>query len=78
MLHHSVLKKEYGDGIIIGASSLSQLESNLTMCDQGPLPEDLVKVVEDVWPLAEPVAPWAWIDAKPAGLEKDLKEAAGK
>ena len=58
VLHHSALKGELGDGMIVGASSVEQLDDNLKMCDAGPLPDDLLKVVEDVWPLAEPVAPY--------------------
>ena len=75
MLHHSALKAELGDGVIIGASSLEQLEANLKMCDAGPLPEDLVKVVEDIWPLAKPVAPYAWMEAPSPELIKILNEA---
>lgn len=59
VLHHSVLKKGHGDAMIIGASSTKQLEENLKICSQGPLPEELVKVVEDVWPAAKPFAPFA-------------------
>lgn len=55
MLHHSALKG--GDGMIIGASSLPQLEGNLEICKAGPLPADLVKAVEDVWPSAKDFAP---------------------
>lgn len=55
MLHHSALKE--GDAIIIGASSLQQLDGNLESCKAGPLPEELVKVVEDVWGPAKEFAP---------------------
>lgn len=44
--HHSVLNEKYGDAIIIGASSLEQLESNLDMIEQGPLPDDVVGALE--------------------------------
>jgi aflatoxin B1 aldehyde reductase len=46
MLHHSALRG--GDAMIIGASSLQQLEGNLKICKAGPLSAELVKVVEDV------------------------------
>jgi aflatoxin B1 aldehyde reductase len=74
VLHHSALEGDLGDGMIIGASSLEQLDANLKMCDAGPLPDDLVKVVEDVWPLAEPVAPWAWMEEPPPELLKMLED----
>ena len=57
MLHHSALKGELGDAMIIGASSLQQLEGNLEICKDGPLPAELVKVVEDVWGPAKKFAP---------------------
>jgi aflatoxin B1 aldehyde reductase len=43
---HSALKKEYGDGLIIGASSLKQFEENLADLDKGPLPEKVVAAFE--------------------------------
>ena len=78
VLHHSALKGESGDGMIIGASSPAQLEDNLKMCDAGPLPADLVKVVEDVWPLAEPVAPFAYVEAPPPELTQMLRDMEKK
>ncbi|KAJ4037715.1 hypothetical protein NW761_006170 [Fusarium oxysporum] len=49
VVYHSVLNKAYGDSIIIGASSVEQLESNMDMIDQGPLPEDVVAALEAVY-----------------------------
>ncbi|KAK4498763.1 hypothetical protein PRZ48_009273 [Zasmidium cellare] len=60
VLHHSALKAECGDGIVIGASSVDQLRENLESCAQGPLPDDLVILVESVWPTAEAAAPRTW------------------
>ncbi|MCJ1391046.1 hypothetical protein MMC18_003907 [Xylographa bjoerkii] len=59
VLHHSALSEQHGDAMIIGASSLHQLEENLEICDGGPLPDDIVKVVEEVWQSARPFAPFA-------------------
>ncbi|KAF2166376.1 hypothetical protein M409DRAFT_23566 [Zasmidium cellare ATCC 36951] len=64
VLHHSALRGELGDAMLFSAAHLSQIEENLKICDQGSLPEELVKVVDDIWAVAEPVAPWAWIDVK--------------
>ncbi|KIJ62757.1 hypothetical protein HYDPIDRAFT_29913 [Hydnomerulius pinastri MD-312] len=47
--HHSGLKPEYGDAVVIGASSLLQLQANLRDCDDGPLPEPAVKLMEEAW-----------------------------
>ncbi|KAM5356756.1 hypothetical protein ACJ41O_003402 [Fusarium nematophilum] len=47
--YHGVLSKDYGDGVIIGASSAEQLESNLDMIEQGPLPEDVVVALEELY-----------------------------
>ncbi|KAH6971159.1 NADP-dependent oxidoreductase domain-containing protein [Ilyonectria sp. MPI-CAGE-AT-0026] len=46
--HHSQLSKAYGDSLIIGASSPQQLESNIDMIEQGPLPDDVVAALEAV------------------------------
>ena len=46
---HSELQAEKGDGIIIGASTQQQLEENLDILEQGPLPESLLHVLERVW-----------------------------
>lgn len=80
VLHHSALRKELGDAMLFSAAHLDQIEENLKICDDGPLPEELVKVVEDVWPAAEPVAPWAWIDVKAqaAALKEGLNSMGKK
>lgn len=46
--HHSKLSKTHGDSVIIGASSPQQLESNIDMIEQGPLPDDVVAALEAV------------------------------
>ena len=50
-VHHSQLKVKNGghDGIIIGVSSLSQLEGNLRDLEKGPLPDDVVATLDDIW-----------------------------
>lgn len=47
--YHSVLSKTYDDAIIVGASSVQQLESNMDMIEQGPLPDDVVAALEAVY-----------------------------
>ncbi|KAM0492848.1 hypothetical protein ACHAP8_009701 [Fusarium lateritium] len=47
--HHSILKQDHGDGVIIGASSLEQLENNLRVIEEGPLPEEVVAAIDQVY-----------------------------
>jgi aflatoxin B1 aldehyde reductase len=47
--NYSVLKREFGDAIIIGASNAGQLEENLINLEKGPLPEDVVKALDEGW-----------------------------
>jgi len=54
--HHSLMKREYGDSILIGASSLKHIEQNLVDLEKGPLPEEVCKVLDDAWELVKPVA----------------------
>lgn len=54
--HHSLLRREEGDAIIVGASSKKQLEENLVSLEKGPLPEELVKAFDEGWALVKGVA----------------------
>jgi aflatoxin B1 aldehyde reductase len=59
-VHHSELKtrvKGGNDGVIIGVSSQSQLESNLRDLEKGPLPDDVVKALDEAWMVAKPTTP---------------------
>ena len=74
VVHHSALKIKGGnDGILTGASSLAQLESNLTDLEKGPLPETVVAALDDAWHTAKADAPPYWhLDVK---YSYDTKEA---
>jgi aflatoxin B1 aldehyde reductase len=49
-IHHSGLNVLNGnDGIIIGVSTLAQLDGNLKDCEKGPLPEEVVKALDEAW-----------------------------
>lgn len=52
--HHSKLSSKHGDGIIIAASTIQQLIDNLDAIEAGPLPNELVAALEDVWKKVEP------------------------
>jgi aflatoxin B1 aldehyde reductase len=49
LTHHSALKAELGDGIIVGAGSVKHLEDNLNALKKGPLPEDVVEALDAGW-----------------------------
>lgn len=57
VLHHSQLRADKGDAMIITASSAEQLEKTLTACEAGPLPEEVAQVVDEVWESAKDTAP---------------------
>jgi aflatoxin B1 aldehyde reductase len=60
--HHSALKIQNGgrDGVIIGVSSFGQLESNLKDLEKGPLPDDVLKTLDEAWLVAKPTTPNYW------------------
>jgi aflatoxin B1 aldehyde reductase len=47
MTHHSGLGPN--DGIIIGASSMNHLVSNLDDLEKGPLPQQVLDVFDEAW-----------------------------
>lgn len=57
LLHHSMLKVQRGDGIILGASSVSQLEKNLQYCRKGFLSKKLIKAMDQAWECTRAEAP---------------------
>ena len=46
--HHSFLKNEKEDGIIIGASGLEQMEQNISYINREALPDSLVDVFNEI------------------------------
>ena len=61
-MHHSALKMQEGgrDGVIIGVSSLDQLKSNLADLEKGPLPDDVIKVLDEAWMITKPTTANYW------------------
>ncbi|KAL7947152.1 NADP-dependent oxidoreductase domain-containing protein [Trichoderma barbatum] len=53
-VHHSYLRKDLGDSILVGASNAEQLRCNLVDLDKGPLPDDILQVLDDAWKIAQP------------------------
>lgn len=61
VVYHSALRIKNGrDGVIIGVSSFVQLESNLNDLEKGPLPDEVVKVLDEAWLIAKPTTPDYW------------------
>ena len=55
MLHHSPLATGHADhAVILGASSVEQLDQNLAACQQGALPQELIDVIDDTWEMCRP------------------------
>ena len=48
-MYHSILDGAKGDGVVLGASSVEQLGKNLDAIEAGPLSDELVGLVEEVW-----------------------------
>ncbi|CAO1634007.1 unnamed protein product [Parajaminaea phylloscopi] len=57
MQHHSALDRSRGDAIIVGASSTKHIEQNLADFEKGPLPEAVVKAVDEAWSIVQPNSP---------------------
>lgn len=57
LAYHSMLKVERGDGIIIGASRLVQLEQNMATVEKGFLPDEIVEIINDAWEISKMDAP---------------------
>lgn len=64
LVHHSKLnlKQSEGgnDGIIVGVSSLKQLEGNINDLEKGPLPEEVTAVLDEAWTNIGGTAPNYW------------------
>ncbi|KAG0316043.1 hypothetical protein BGZ97_007516 [Linnemannia gamsii] len=56
MRHHSGLTAH--DGIIIGSTSVAQLEESLTELDKGPLPEEMVTAFDEAWGMCKGTTNW--------------------
>ncbi len=54
LINHSKLSAERGDGIILGASKISQLTDNLSAFNQGPLDQSIIEVLDRGWEVIKP------------------------
>ncbi|CZS92236.1 related to aflatoxin B1-aldehyde reductase GliO-like [Rhynchosporium graminicola] len=61
VVNHSALNVKDGtDGVIIGVSSLDQLDQNLKDCEKGPLPEEVLQALDKAWKISQPDTPNYW------------------
>ena len=62
LVHHSDLNIKDGgnDGIIIGISSEAQLKQNLADIEKGPLPEEVLKALDEAWLVCKPTTANYW------------------
>eukprot|EP01113_Clastostelium_recurvatum_P013547 TRINITY_DN17207_c0_g1_i1.p1 TRINITY_DN17207_c0_g1~~TRINITY_DN17207_c0_g1_i1.p1 ORF type:complete len:339 (+),score=80.73 TRINITY_DN17207_c0_g1_i1:39-1019(+) len=49
MAYHSPLSKDRGDAIILGASKPEQFDTSIEGLKRGPLPSDLVALIDKIW-----------------------------
>ncbi|KAJ7173420.1 Aldo/keto reductase [Mycena filopes] len=52
--HHSLMRREHGDSVLIGASSLAHIEQNLLDLEKGALPEEVVEALDKAWESVKP------------------------
>jgi len=61
VVNHSALSvKDGNDGVVIGVSSLEQLDQNLKDCEKGPLPQEVLDALDKAWLTCKPDTPNYW------------------
>lgn len=53
LVNHSLMNAEYGDGILIGASTVEQLNQNMLFAKEGPLPQNIIEAYNEAWAIAK-------------------------
>jgi aryl-alcohol dehydrogenase-like predicted oxidoreductase len=57
IVYNSGLKREHGDKVVFGSRTLQQLQETLAVVEKGPLSDDVVEKIEEVWRLVEKDSP---------------------
>ncbi|KAF8198834.1 Aldo/keto reductase [Mycena galopus ATCC 62051] len=52
--HSSLMRRDHGDAVVIGGSSLPQVEKNLINLEKEPLPADVVAALDTAWAVVKP------------------------
>lgn len=57
LVNHSNMNAEIGDGILLGASRIEQMEQNLIAATKGELPQSILDAMDAAWEIAKPDSP---------------------
>lgn len=57
LINHSKMVASEGDGILLGASKIHQMEQNMASVDKGELPESILSAMNEAWEVAKPDSP---------------------
>ena len=55
--NHSLMNATQGDGILLGASKITQMEQNIEAAQKGELPQSILDVIDGAWEIAKPDSP---------------------
>lgn len=57
LTNHSLLDASKGDGILLGASRIEQMEQNMLNANKGELPPTILSAMDEAWQIAKPDSP---------------------
>ena len=57
LCNHSKMDATKGDGILLGASKITQMEQNMAVAQKGELPQSILDVMDAAWEIAKPDSP---------------------
>lgn len=57
LVHHSNMSAELGDGILLGASRIEQMEQNMVAATKGKLSQSILDAMDEAWDIAGPDSP---------------------
>lgn len=57
LCNHSKMDSTKGDGILLGASKISQMEQNMASTSKGELPQSILDSIDYAWEIAKPDSP---------------------
>lgn len=57
LVNHSMMKSELGDGILLGASRIDQMEQNMVAATKGELPQSILDAMDAAWEIAKTDSP---------------------
>lgn len=57
LVNHSMMRKEKGDGILLGASRIEQMGQNMIAAQKDILPQSILDAMDVAWDIAKPDSP---------------------